>query len=1400
MRFIDLYEAEAQEQKNKEKDIKYTPVNSYEDVFTTDKDNLGSFLARINHKDKALYIKLKEGDDENSFKKIIITNESGNITDEFKQFKQKILDTFGKNVVDRINNGLSSYKNQNKNYIERSFINMLKNDSFKLNDNGDVITNKDEIKAEWVDSWQAALEHDAKTESKTPGIVIFLSRIKRSKARGNFTIKNIGSKDLGENNTTCTIPFKASDRKRVSDEFKEFEKKFKETFPQWKEDTEKYEELIDRLCYDSDFIYNIFLKLIDNSALELNANGTIKDTKEIRQAQNNAYGKADDYRKLGQAMVFYSAKFMSRVANEETDIKDPEKLAYIMQGVFGEAAEKSERDSFLSDGNLLTKLGGIKAKMTIDAAKAVIASKNNNVNNREGYRSVGESYISPKFDFISYLNEVTEMIHLINEAEEDPFDPHDINMSRGTPASPGDFSNNPEQALAQAHLVRNAHPKEFNIMYDKLKAAFDEGVKEYQDELRKKDVVAKGVIKNPLTGKMERIQHSGFGTGGPNGWLRAHPKVEGLVNDIKKQDWNIFNAGPKLLFMLFDVIEKGGEILQDFCDDITKAWKGFKDLATKLDPDRIKAEIEALIKKEDMRNAMCQSIVYDILAAYSAYNYVANPQLKLYVTQHAISTMDANYEKVQEPAIKEAANKCIQIVNDNLDADIERYLKWKKTADIHNKKSGKADNKEKENQEANSNKQQENFIKKSFMHFLNEEDTQQSNTTTNDDNKQEENKTEETVQKDNKPQKIDVTIDIENAIANIRPDEYKIATEDFETLRDNLVAIFTSLNQNLDVRKESWLNQEINTNDVEQARNNANENTKFKLELNFLNEDDATAEESDEDDTSKNTNDDSKNKTNDNVEKIESIAKDDNRDGLNAMVEALKKLATPITYSEILELAKGLKDETKVDSYLKKFQERMHEIVNGFDACRNISALDTQLVDISDDKFFNEDKDFQDKCYKANIEIVSYKVKSDKKENPENKNAQDTINLTVDILNKLQTDLNELSNSISANFLKPMHDAVNSMLTAEKSENGEEISEITKKYRSFSETNDQKLDAAGASLIKSLKEFLNSLDNDESVKLMVAQYEKAVESAKTNLQPVPKAIYIINLINACKISLSTIIQQNIKSIESTDSELANKLQSIDDKISKNIKSKIDSNDKLDVVIKDITDNTNSALKWLIDVKDSEHINKDMIYNSLNALKVHAAKAALSFGRLLPANVYASCYWYIARAIANGDGKQLDTLIAKAKDELINSFNTMEKSTGSAALKIDSKNEPSSPIWAIRNLQNVTSDMPEKLQKLSKDCSYEIKMLIELPKSREHWDILAYFGCLVSVIEKIKASDLSDEELNMIYNGKKQGEQDPNGSEQKATMNKDTNGAINASYIPEFSPDMLINEIYNYITK
>ena len=438
------------------------------------------------------------------------------------------------------------------------------------------------------------------------------------------------------------VRFNDDKSKQASEVFKVVVDKIKKSKPtEWKNlFTDALESLDD--ATQQDFIQMIFIPKVLNPAAVLSGN-------------NGRYGSIGSktenaYKLLGRCMVFYAGKCVSKLTDIDTEISK-EKFQEILQGCFGAAPnEFGENETFLS------QFENPRAKLMIDAAKCALDSvrQNGDVDNE-----VEESY----------FNSLTSLLPLLAEAEEESIQATDFIE---VPKKVDDFvRDDANKALIQAKNIAKKYSRQYKIWFDKLEAAFNDGLKEEQEKERRNDT---GEYENPLTGKKEKRHGKAWGTGGPNGFIRDNEYLQKMVNDIKGQSWNMFNCGPKIIFGIFDAIEHGGKIYQKLCDDLGEGFNQVKHSFNKTSPKDFDKLIKNYKKEGKGNEAYSASMASVICALTSTYQLLGQGKIGTINVYHkTITTNNTNNTTVIQNSLNNLQDALEMQSREESD-----YERWKK--------------------------------------------------------------------------------------------------------------------------------------------------------------------------------------------------------------------------------------------------------------------------------------------------------------------------------------------------------------------------------------------------------------------------------------------------------------------------------------------------------------------------------------------------------------------------------------------------------------------------------------------------------------------------------------------------------------------------------------------------
>ena len=497
-------------------------------------------------------------------------------------------------------------------------------------------------------------------------MVAFLNKINRpgQQPEKTFTYGGDGSNEgKGGKSVSYTID---SNSNQPSDEFRQIMSKIKDGHTNtWKEEIEKCLDKLDNAKRQG-YIRTFFIpKLEDPGA---------KVTNRSSRYSDGRVAGVSHYKKFGQAMVFYSSKCVSKLADADTKI-GADKIKLIMQGCFGASPDANREDD-----DYLTQFMTLEPKMKIDAAKNVINSiRVAGTNDIKGLKTDDE-YMSD-----SYYSGLSYVMNMLFEAD-DKEDKKDKNTNVPCPKSIDEFSKNINTALKQAKAVAEKYPKQYKLWYEKLRSAFEEGVEDYQKKERDPEL-AKNGIENPITGEIEHRNGKAWGVGGPAAFIRNHEDLKNITDKIRQgtpgvegvHGWDIFNFGPKLILTMIDALEKGGKIYQRICDDIGAGMKQMKKSLINMKP----ADFDKLIKKyaeEDQhQEAMAVSLAGVITGIANLYRILANGKIGQINEKTATFNSENNgSETVIQTRIDDLKNSLAKLMKEKPD-----YDKW---LEVQNKK------------------------------------------------------------------------------------------------------------------------------------------------------------------------------------------------------------------------------------------------------------------------------------------------------------------------------------------------------------------------------------------------------------------------------------------------------------------------------------------------------------------------------------------------------------------------------------------------------------------------------------------------------------------------------------------------------------------------------------------
>lgn len=490
-------------------------------------------------------------------------------------------------------------------------------------------------------------------------MVAFLNKINRpgQQPEKTFTYGGDGSNEgKGGKSVSYTID---SNSNQPSDEFRQIMSKIKDGHTNtWKEEIEKCLDKLDNAKRQG-YIRTFFIpKLEDPGA---------KVTNRSSRYSDGRVAGVSHYKKFGQAMVFYSSKCVSKLADADTKI-GADKIKLIMQGCFGASPDANREDD-----DYLTQFMTLEPKMKIDAAKNVINSiRVAGTNDIKGLKTDDE-YMSD-----SYYSGLSYVMNMLFEAD-DKEDKKDKNTNVPCPKSIDEFSKNINTALKQAKAVAEKYPKQYKLWYEKLRSAFEEGVEDYQKKERDPEL-AKNGIENPITGEIEHRNGKAWGVGGPAAFIRNHEDLKNITDKIRQgtpgvegvHGWDIFNFGPKLILTMIDALEKGGKIYQRICDDIGAGMKQMKKSLINMKSEDFDKLIKKYAEEDQHQEAMAVSLAGVITGIANLYRILANGKIGQINEKTATFNSENNgSETVIQTRIDDLKNSLAKLMKEKPD-----YDKW----------------------------------------------------------------------------------------------------------------------------------------------------------------------------------------------------------------------------------------------------------------------------------------------------------------------------------------------------------------------------------------------------------------------------------------------------------------------------------------------------------------------------------------------------------------------------------------------------------------------------------------------------------------------------------------------------------------------------------------------------
>lgn len=442
----------------------------------------------------------------------------------------------------------------------------------------------------------------------------------------------------------------------------------------WKD---KITSCIDRVenSQQQQYIKGYFIPKLEDPGIRLNTTANQRDYR---------VPGVEQYEQFGKALVFYCGKCVSKLTDADVKI-GPEKFKLIMQGCFGAAPDQNREDD-----DFLTQFKNLEAKLKIDAAKNVINSIHAaGTKDIQGIKNPNDIEAESYYTGMSFL-----VKNKLFEAEEGG--ESSDGESSGEVECPkviDDFSADAATALKQAKAVSIKYPKQYKLWYEKLRGAFDKGVKEYQEKERSKDLMKNG-IENPITHEIEYRNGKAWGAGGPNAFIRNNPDLDAIVKKIKQgtpgcegvNGWDIFNCGPKLILTMFDALEKGGEIYQKLCDDLAEGSKMIARSLNKTRPEEFDKLIKQYAEKKQHNKAMEIAISGVMLSLTRLYGILANGKIgQINMKTKTFNSENNGNNTVIQLRIDELKNALAKAMKEK-----DAYEKWlveeQKKIDERNKK------------------------------------------------------------------------------------------------------------------------------------------------------------------------------------------------------------------------------------------------------------------------------------------------------------------------------------------------------------------------------------------------------------------------------------------------------------------------------------------------------------------------------------------------------------------------------------------------------------------------------------------------------------------------------------------------------------------------------------------
>ena len=475
---------------------------------------------------------------------------------------------------------------------------------------------------------------------------------------------------------------------------------------------------------DKVFIDSKLASYLENPNLAIKNKGNAKKS-------NDKIGDETTYRKIGEALVYRTSEFVSKLADTTTKVSESKFKQLMIDAFNGEEEE-----------NFLYGIVDIEAKMRIDAAKQTVqqVAGNNDALNKFGAdksdelenESIADSYYAG-------ISAELKTTNLLYESEK-------------VPRKVSQFSNNARIAAKQADAVEATWPRQFKSWYEKYKAAFDEGVKKGQDVVRKGGAGDEKYVDDPLTGKKINIR-KGWGTGGPQAFLddiyAKHPSIKSAADAINSGNLTIFNMGPRLILGLCKGLSQGGKLLQSIKDDFAE---GFKEIKSAFKSGGSTKDYEVQVQKS------VESENYgEAVATESVLIAVDCSQLLTLMENGPIGTVD--FDKNTFSTANSNSQSSLEVAVQNLIGQLseysEIYEKYEQNKDVKVNKAAtdtvvNSDKKEEEHKTEEDDEEEDTQVKdntkpvyRPFTQFLTEADEDDESKSDEGENEEESGSTQE---------------------------------------------------------------------------------------------------------------------------------------------------------------------------------------------------------------------------------------------------------------------------------------------------------------------------------------------------------------------------------------------------------------------------------------------------------------------------------------------------------------------------------------------------------------------------------------------------------------------------------------------------------------------------------